>query len=125
MAADGLRRGEIKVLLALARGASTDAAGAAGGISGRTVRRWLQDDAFQAKVSALRAELLGRTVGQLVDAATEAVATLRGSLSAESEAVRVRAAVAILNALVTLRESVDLEVRIGALEAAAQQEATR
>ncbi|CNE44958.1 Uncharacterised protein [Mycobacterium tuberculosis] len=116
MAANGLRRGESAVLLALAQGHSTDAAGAAGDVSGRTVRRWLEDDEFRNRVNALRREMLDRTVGQLADAATAAVGTLRTMLDADSEAVRVRAARAILAAVITLRESVDLEERIAALE---------
>lgn len=123
MTADGLRRDKNAVLLALAQGHSTDAAGRAGGVSGRTVRRWLADDAdFRAKVGALRRELLDQTVGGLADAAVEAVATLRAMLEADSEAVRVRAARAILTAVITVRESVDIEERLAALEAAQGQD---
>lgn len=118
MAAEDLPRDKNAVLLALAQGASTDAAGAAGNVSGRTVRRWLEDDQFRTDVQALRRGMLDQTVGQLADAAVEAVATLRKMLDAQSEAVRVRAARAILAAVITVRESVDLEERIAALEAA-------
>ncbi|MGW3352567.1 helix-turn-helix domain-containing protein [Nonomuraea rubra] len=122
MAADGLRRGENAVVLALAQGKTTDQAAQAGGVSGRTVRRWLADDhAFAARVKELRGELLDRAVGALVDASLEAIATLRCSLHAESESVRVRAATAILNAMVSIRESVDLEERLAALEAAERE----
>lgn len=122
MTGNGLRRGENAALLALARGATTDQAGEEAGVSGRTVRRWLQDDdVFAGRVLELRTQILGRTVGALIDASTEAVATLRACLNANSEATRVRAATAILNATITLRESVDFEERLAALEETAQR----
>lgn len=117
--ANVLRRGENAVILALAQGRSTDEAGRAGGVTGRTVRRWLEDPSFAARVSEVRVQILDRTVGALVDASLDAVATLREmAVNAQSEAVRVRASTAILNALVVVRESVDLEQRLAALEAA-------
>lgn len=118
MAARDLRGRENAVLLALAQGSTTDQAGKAAGVSGRTVRRWMADPDFAARVAELRAELLARTVGALVDASLDAVRTLRECLKARSEATRVRAATALLNALVVVRESVDLEQRLAALEAA-------
>lgn len=121
MTEDVRPEGKTAVLLALARGCSATEAAAAGGVSDRTVRRWLENPGFRAEVNRQRAEMLGQTAGALVDAATEAVATLRGALGAEAESVRVRAAVAILNALVTVRETVELEERVAALEAAATE----
>ena len=111
-------RGENAVLLALATGSTMTDAARAGGVSERTVRRWMTNPDFAARVAALRADLLARTVGALVDASLDAVRTLRECLNARSEATRVRAATALLNALVVVRESVDLEQRIAALEAA-------
>lgn len=118
MAENVRHRGENAVLLALAIGSTMTDAACAGGVSERTVRRWMTDPTFAARVAELRAELLGRTVGALVDASLDAVATLRACLTAKSEAIRVRAATALLNALVVVRESVDLEQRLAALEAA-------
>jgi hypothetical protein len=105
------------VLLALARGRTQTDAAQAGDVSERTVRRWLEDPEFRAEVTALRGELLDRTVGGLVDAAGDAVATLRRALDSDDVVVQVRAARAILHALITVRESADLEARIAALEA--------
>ena len=48
--------------------------------------------------------------------------TLRLNLGAENPQVQVRAAIAILSAVVTVREVTDLEQRIADLEAAAQKE---
>lgn len=107
--------------LLLARGKSTDAAGATVGVDGSTVRRWRQDPDFKTEVTRLRGELLSQTVGSLVDAATDAVSTLREALGAESPAIRVRAAVAILSAMISTREAADVEERLAALEAAAAE----
>lgn len=120
--ANVLRRGENAVILALAQGRSTDEAGKAGGVTGRTVRRWLEDPSFAARVSEVRVQILDRTVGALVDASTEAVATLRELMtSSESDNVRMRAALGILDAAVTMRESLELERRIAALEDAMRE----
>lgn len=113
--------GKTAAILALARGQTTTEAADAGGISPRTLRRWQDDPAFRREVARLRAGLLDHTVGALVDAALDAVATLHRALDAEDESVRVRAARAILAALIQVRESADLEARIGALEAAAEE----
>jgi len=111
-------RGENAALLVLAQGGSAEDAARAAGVSSRTIHRWAADPDFAARVAELRAELLARTVGALVDASLDAVRTLRECLKARSEATRVRAATALLHALVVVRESVDLEQRIAALEAA-------
>ena len=121
--ANVLRRGENAVILALAQGCSTDEAGKAGGVTGRTVRRWLQDPSFAAQVSEVRVQILDRTVGALVDASTEAVATLRELMSgSSSDNVRMRAALGILDAVVAVRESLELERRITALEAVMKED---
>lgn len=120
--ANVLRRGENAVILALAQGRSTDEAGKAGGVTGRTVRRWLEDPSFAARVSEVRVQILDRTVGALVDASTEAVATLRSLMSgSSSDNVRMRAALGLLDAVVTMRESLELERRIAALEDAMRE----
>ncbi|GAA3531318.1 hypothetical protein GCM10022419_008040 [Nonomuraea rosea] len=122
MAENVPRKGEEAVLVALASGRTVTDAAKAGGVARRTVSRWLADDhTFALRVKELRGELLDRAVGALVDASLEAIATLRCSLHADNEHVRVRAATAILSAVVTIRESVDLEERLAALEAAEQE----
>lgn len=114
-------QGKDAVIVALAQGRPPLEAAAAGGISARTLRRWQQTPEFRAEVTRLRSQLLDRTVGALVEAAADAVATLRAALDDDDSAVQVRAARAILSALIQVRESADLEARITALEAAAEQ----
>jgi len=107
-----------QVALALAQGATSDKAGETAGVSGRTVRRWREDPDFEAQVQEARRAILAEAVAALGSAAREAVDTLRAALSEESPSIRVRAAVAIISALPSLSEHVDLEARIASLEAA-------
>lgn len=116
---DVLRR--TKAALALAHGATTDEAGQTAGVTGRTVRRWREEPAFRAEVTQLRREMLDDVLGQLGGAAVEAVKTLRAALDEQSAGVRVRAASVLLASLLTVREAVDVEERLAALEAAAEQ----
>lgn len=113
--ADVLRR--TKAALALAHGSTTDEAGQIVGVTGRTVRRWREEPAFRSEVAQLRRQMLDDVLGQLGGAAVEAVKTLRAALDEESPGVRVRAATVILTSLITVREAVDVEERLAALEA--------
>ena len=91
-------------------------------ITGRLhTRRWADPD-FRQRVAALRSEMIGRAMGSMADAMSDAAAGLRGLLAAESESVRLGACRAILELGVRLREAVELETRIVALE---QREAAR
>lgn len=105
-----------RAILALARGATTDTAGTEAGVSGRTVRRWREDPAFEAEVDAARRALLDRAVAGLSAGAGEAVDVLRAALADPTAAVRVRAAVALLSALPSVVEHVELTARIADLE---------
>lgn len=117
--------GKTAAAVSLAKGETVAAAADAAGVNERTVRRWLADDEFAARVGELRSTMIDNAVGQLADAAGEAVQTLREMLAAESEPVRVRAARAILAAVVVLRESVELEDRLAELERSAQRDQHR
>lgn len=107
-----------RVALALAQGVSSDKAGEAAGVSGRTVRRWREDPAFEAQVQEARRAILSEAVAALGAAARDAVDTLRAALSEDSPSIRVRAAVAIISALPGLAEHAELNERLTKLEAA-------
>ncbi|WP_067470193.1 helix-turn-helix domain-containing protein [Actinomadura macra] len=114
--------GKVAAAAVLAAGKPKAEAARVAGVSPRTVQRWSQDEQFRTLVTARRAEMLDHALGALADAAGEAVATLRASLRAEPSearvtAARVGAARAILSMLVPLKEVLDLEERIGQLEA--------
>lgn len=89
------------------------------GVSDRTLRRWLGQDAFRRQVEDARAELISRTVGRLADATTDAVGTLQELLGKGTPpATRLGAARAILEMASRYRESEELEKRLAALEEA-------
>lgn len=104
--------------LALARGQSLKEAAKASGAGERTIKTWTATvPAFGRRVSELRGELTAQALGRLVDGMTSAADTL-GFLArkGKSETVRLMAARAVLELGTKLREAVELEQRIAALE---------
>jgi hypothetical protein len=117
MAQRGKRGVDHKLLLALACGATVEAAARQAGVSESTVYRRLADPAFQQQLRALRADMVQRTAGTLTAAASEAVRTLVELLKpGVAPATRLGAARAVLESGVKLREIAELEVRLAALE---------
>src|SRR5262249_50332884 len=103
--------------LALASGATVRDAAAAAGIGERTATRRWADPVFRLRVSGLRAEMVARSLGRMADGMSEAADVLRALLDAGTPpAVRLGAARSLLEWGVRLRESVDLEARLLALE---------
>ncbi|WP_155059735.1 hypothetical protein [Streptomyces blattellae] len=111
-------KGRTAAVFALAQGEPTSAAAKAAGVSTRTVERWCTDPAFALEVRDMRTELLSTAVGQLAAGAAEAVTALRAALVDDDGRNRVQAARTLLDACLSLRESLDLEQRLAALEAA-------
>jgi transposase-like protein len=104
--------------LALASGRTIEQAARASNSGTRTLKTWLHEQpAFGRRVTELRGEMTGRALGRLVDGMASAAETL-GYLSrkGKSEMVRLSAARAVLELGHKLRESVELEERIAALE---------
>lgn len=109
------RQGE-RLALALASGATLQRAAALAGTSERTAARRWADVAFRTRVNELRGEMVNRALGRLARNMTKAAGTLRQLLDAEHENVRLGAARALLEMGTKLRESVELEQRLAALE---------
>lgn len=105
-------------VLALAQGRTNGQAATDAGVSTRTVLRWLEDEDFRREVDDARTTLLRLAVGRLAAASTQAVDTLVDALTTEKGQARVQAARTLLDACLKLRESLELEERIAALEAA-------
>lgn len=118
MAHGGRKNADDALALALASGLTVEAAAERAGVSVRTAHRRRSDPNFTNKVRQLRDALFEQAAGQMADAISEATATLRGLLTAESEPVRLRAAVEILDAALRLRENVELTGRLAVIEAA-------
>ena len=115
MAGNGRNNGDA-LALALAAGDTAIEAAAKARMSERTVYRRLADPAFRRHVQALRGEMVGRALGRMANGMSEAADVLRSLLAAKSESVRLGAARSLLEIGSKLRESVELESRLQALE---------
>jgi hypothetical protein len=109
-------RGDAALLTALAAGATVRDAARRAGVSERTAHRRLADPDFRRRLTEARAGMVERALGQLAEGSTEAVATLRKLLKAKGDTVKLGAARTILEVGNKLRESVELQQRIAALE---------
>ena len=118
-------RGEDSLLAALAAGSTVEDAAKAAGLSSRTAYRRLADPGFARRLAQTRDELISNALGELVDCASEAVATLRALLSASDERVRLSAAKSTLEQLLRLRETLTLSQRLAALERSVQAQSRR
>ena len=76
MAHEGRRNADEAILLALACGATGEAAARTAGVAERTVRRRLADPAFKARLASLRSDMVQRASGSLTAASQQAVQTL-------------------------------------------------
>jgi hypothetical protein len=106
--------------VALASGCTIEVAARECSAAVRTIKTWLADvPEFRQRIDGLRADMTKQALGRLVDSMTSAADTL-GYLSrkAKSENVRLNAARAVLEMGVKMRETVELEERLAALEQA-------
>jgi len=113
--------------LALAAGHPLRVAAKQSGAGERTIKTWSATvPAFGRRIAELRAEMTGRALGRLADGMAGAADTL-GFLSrkGKSETVRLGAARAVLELGNKLREAVELEARIAALEAGSTKRGVR
>jgi hypothetical protein len=111
------RKSDTTLALALACGATPEAAAEKAGVSLRTVYRRRADPAFRALVEDLRKDMLYRAAAMSTAATPASVKTIAMlQQSAESESVRLRAACAIIELGHKMREDVALEERVARLE---------
>ena len=116
MAHRGRRNADEALAAALAAGQTLREAATAVGVSERTATRRWADSGFRRRVAELRAAAVERATGKMGDGMAEAADVLRKLLVANSETVRLGACRAVLELAVKLREAVDLEIRLAALE---------
>jgi hypothetical protein len=112
----GRQNADEALALALAAGQCLRDAAHASGVSERTATRRWSDSAFRRRVNELRGEMVRRALGKMADGMTEAADTLRALLRAESESTRLGAARSILELGNKLRDCVEMEERLSALE---------
>jgi hypothetical protein len=114
----GKRHADHNLLLALACGATVEAAAAKAGVSESTAHRRLADPVFRQKLQEVRSDMVQRTAGMLTAAAGEAVKTLLDlQKNTVPHASRLGAARSVLEIGIKMRESADLEARLAAVEA--------
>src|SRR5688572_30334872 len=100
------------VIAALLTEQTQEAAAAKAGVPARTVRRWLQDPAFEAAYRSARREVLERTVARLLSLTGQALEALEGALNAKDTKDRIRAATVILDRALKGVETLDLAQQV-------------
>jgi len=114
---EGLTPKQQKALDALLRGCTQEAAAREAGVHRRTLERWIrQNAAFQQALRDAERDALARVSRRLAALADSACDALAQALAGNAAAAQVRAADVVLGRLMTLRELVDLEARVSALE---------
>ncbi|MCH8148260.1 MAG: hypothetical protein IH987_09755 [Planctomycetes bacterium] len=118
MAGNGRKNADQALMLALACGATVESAARKSGVSESTVYRRLKDLGFKRELAKLQAEMVQRATAMLTASTLEAAKTLL-SLQDPSmpPAVRLGAARAVVDFGVKMRQLVELEERLAAMEA--------
>jgi transposase-like protein len=106
------------LMLALACGATKEAAARKAGVSESTVYRRLREAGFQRELNEMRSDMVQRATAMLTAATMEAAKTLLALQDRSMPApVRLGAAKATLDFGLKMRQTVELEVRLAAMEA--------
>jgi transposase len=118
MAKRGRRQADQLLLVALACGATIEAAAQKAGLSQATVYRRLRDPEFKNRIQQAQSDMVKRASGTLTAAGMEAIKTLLGLLQSSTTpaSVRLGAARAVLELGGKLRDNVEYEERLLALE---------
>jgi len=85
-------------------------------ISRTTFYEWLKDSKFKAEFTRQRKEVVELALHELKASASEAVKVLRELLKSESEAIRLRASITILEHVSKFKELEEIEERLTELE---------
>jgi hypothetical protein len=105
-----------RVAVLLAAGSTIRNTAAETSTGERTIHGWLDDPAYRRLVAGFRDQLLNETIGRLSQAATRAALVLEALLDSETEAVRLRAALGVIDTLIRTREHGELATRVSELE---------
>jgi hypothetical protein len=104
------------VALLLASGRTQESAASELQVDPRTIRRWLADPAFTARMNELRGMMLSVALGRLSESCGKAADALAGLVDSEDPDVKHRAAKAVLELVVKLRDAVTVEERLAEVE---------
>ncbi|MFO0815306.1 MAG: hypothetical protein U0796_18990 [Gemmatales bacterium] len=114
------------LLISLACGSTIEAAAAKAGVTPRTVHRRLADPDFRQQLQEFRANMIERASSMLGAAAMEAVKTLLSLMERSvPHATRLGAARAVLELGIKLRDLIEVERRLSALELAMQSDTAK
>jgi transposase-like protein len=116
-----LTRKQEQAISALLSEATLSAAAERIGVNEATLRRWLRQADFTAAYREARRQVVEKATAQLQQSSWAASTSLLKLLGANSESVRLRAAVAILEQANKGLELLDFEERIAALEQKAEE----
>jgi len=86
-------------------------------ITRQTFYKWMKSPAFRDELNRQLDDFTSDAIGQLKSAAGEAVQTLRGLLTSESENIRLRAALGIIDQINKAKE-LEITARLDAIEKA-------
>ena len=109
-----------KAIAALLSSRNVEEAAKAAGVGERTLWRWMSEPEFAMELTHAEARAIDAATRRLVQLQEGAVDTLQAVLDDRKLApsIRLRAAAAVLDYLLKLRELRNVEARLGALEAA-------
>ena len=126
MAGGDRKNADHALMLTLAYGSTVEGAARKAGVSESTVYRRRNDPGFQRELNELRSDMVQRATGMLTAATMEAAKTLLALQDPSiPPAVRSGAAKATLDFGLKLRQSVELEERLAAMEALLVDRKTR
>jgi hypothetical protein len=115
-----MRRIDANLIDLLAAGETFTRAAKLAGISRRTVTRRMANPQFRQEVTDARKRIVDGAAGKMAASMAAAADTLRRLLRSKSDGVRLRAATAILELGVKLRDATEIAERVSLLEAALQ-----
>ena len=119
----GRKQGDDILITTLACGATVEAAAQKAGMSDRSVYRRLESPEFKRQLKEFRSDIVKRTACMLTAASVEAVKTLLSLMErSTAPATRLGAARAVIEISMRLREAVEIEDRICALEKTFEKE---
>jgi hypothetical protein len=122
MAGRGRKDADEVLALEIARGATIKAAAEKAGVSERTANRRQATPEFRKLVRALRSKMIDRATGMLGAFLPAAVAGMVKLTESPNEGIRLGALRSLIDYARGFHEAGDIEARLAALEAAAEQE---
>ena len=115
---------QLKVIELLLTSSTVGEAAAAAKVSRNSIYRWMKDDTFISELRSAEAEAVQGLSRALVGLGEKATRALADALDSDKITIRLRASEIVIGNLLKIRELVDLESRLAALEANYEQQKT-